>query len=702
MSALFGPNTAQTARLQAKAAGQTTTARPATAMSEAGSESKKKTTLKPGAGLLPGRAKNARDLRTTYIRSVNAPDGLDPQPMTFPRAVECGHCGWPVFPREAKPATKKTYARAGMETGKKKQADEAAAKESLDAAYEDPTLQPDDEESDSGDTVEELENELTNLREQVADLEQEKETLNDKVNDLEGELKDTKDELKAANEAIAFLEEAEQKWRDKNSQLRTENERLLLYIDRLAARREDLETDLKMWIAETLGLRKIVAKRRRRRNLMLEGTVLQHEAMQKHDVKGLVMRMWRHKAREIKLQRLLRLLEERRNREFLANTANVFNLWQRKIHLDHWVAYLKMRMKDAAHKYLERCLSNSKKPWAPAHAFMAWTGATPVMYLERRLEDRIKEITTTKIALANELVVSRKNKMEVEHVSRERTRLEEVEVDLTDRVKVLEDQLGGNAAAAAEARRLAEKEKEEALRRAVAAVEAKLAAMMEEWESEKEELQMTISNLEGRLAAAEANAGKGGGAGAEDDSWRIVPKGQGVTCVGCLRQLVHRTVQPLPPVTAMKMAQGEYPPDTLDKLKKRFYEEELDGLINPNDEIATTIYMNQKDPYKLSRLNMWPLNVRASKGHKIGGSAANTDMNSTAELSPSSTLKQSYGELPSLDSTMRRTGSRWPKIHPPSKGKDRAKSASHIGLGHKQEAGGMRETFSKDFKRAFR
>lgn len=719
MSALFGPNTTQMARIQAKATGK-----PATTDS---SETKPKPGVPGKSG--PGRARNARELRQGYIRAVNAPDGLDPQPLTFPRAVECGHCGWPVFPRDARPATKKTYARAGMETGKKKAQDEQAAKDAVDVPHEEPDLDDDglgdDDDNSSGkDTVEELEEEVEELRQKNEQLEQDKELLEEKVKELEEELKGTREELNNANETISYLEDAQQQWRDKLSRARTEINRHLLYIDRLAARREDLETDLKVWIQETLTLRKTVAKRRRRRNLMLDCTERQHAESQRHDVKGLVVRMWRHKAREIKLQRLLRLLEERRHREFVCNTANIFNLWQRKIHLDHWVAYLKRRLKDAAHMYLQKCMSTSKGPWAHAHALRAWSAATPVLYTENRLQNVIQDLASTKKNLALEAASGAASKLDVAQLSRERDRLRDVEIDLTERVAMLEEQLGGNAAAAAEARRLAEKEKEEALRRAVAAVEAKLAALQDEWETEKEEMQMQIANLEGRLAAAEANAGGGKDGQMEDDSWRIVPKGQGVTCVGCLRQLVHRTVQPLPPVTALKMAKGEFSPRTLDKMKKRFFEEELDGLINPNDEIATTMYMNQKDPYKLARLNMWPLNVRPQEatykktaanadlyskaGDPLSMSMASTMSPTASPLSPgaisSLSMRATAAELPSLADTVKKPSSRWPVIHPPGKGgmKDRAKSHGHFGLGQKQEGGGMRETFSKDFKKAFR
>merc|ERR1712060_448674 len=72
---------------------------------------------------LAGRTMNAQELRRAYIEVRQSPDGADPEPLTVPKCVECAHCGWPVYPRDAKVATKKTFARAGIERGTKKEED---------------------------------------------------------------------------------------------------------------------------------------------------------------------------------------------------------------------------------------------------------------------------------------------------------------------------------------------------------------------------------------------------------------------------------------------------------------------------------------------------------------------------------------------------------------------------------------------------
>merc|ERR1719189_516347 len=87
------------------------------------------------------RVKNAKTLRKAYVELQQAPDGVDLDPMTMPKCVECAHCGWPVYPRESKVATKKTFARAGIVRGTRKEEEakrrEAGYMDDEDAGTED-------------------------------------------------------------------------------------------------------------------------------------------------------------------------------------------------------------------------------------------------------------------------------------------------------------------------------------------------------------------------------------------------------------------------------------------------------------------------------------------------------------------------------------------------------------------------------------
>merc|ERR1719356_735891 len=133
-------------------------------------------------------------------------------------------------------------------------------------------------------------------------------------------------------------------------------------------------------------------------------------------------------------------------------------------------------------------------------------------------------------------------------------------------------------------------------------------------------------------------AGDGGEANVADDKWRIVSKGQGVLCTGCLTQILHRTVRPLPPLQALKDLKEDRLIGKLDKAKRLFFEEELAGMPDPDDPVHTAAYMNRKDPYALGRLNIHPENVKPPKALPLK-SAAEVDLSGFP--SPGTTTKSS-------------------------------------------------------------
>jgi len=93
-----------------------------------------------------------------------------------------------------------------------------------------------------------------------------------------------------------------------------------------------------------------------------------------------------------------------------------------------------------------------------------------------------------------------------------------------------------------------------------------------------------------------------------DEFSRVVPKGTGVLCCGCLTQLVHRGIQPLPPVLNSRAALGAQ----LDKGRDHFFEQELKGMPDPKDPIHTYVWKAKKDPYGVARLTIWPESAAGS------------------------------------------------------------------------------------------
>merc|ERR1712061_216187 len=99
--------------------------------------------------------------------------------------------------------------------------------------------------------------------------------------------------------------------------------------------------------------------------------------------------------------------------------------------------------------------------------------------------------------------------------------------------------------------------------------------------------------LESKLAVAEANGSAGEGVPQVDEFSRVVPKGTGVLCCGCLTQLVHRGIQPLPPVLHSRKSLGTQ----LEKDQDQFFEQDLKGMLDPKAPIHPYVWKAKKDPY---------------------------------------------------------------------------------------------------------
>lgn len=402
------------------------------------------------------------------------------------------------------------------------------------------------------------------------------------------------------------------------------------------------------------------------------------------NVSGLILGMWRTQAMDDRLTREMHIIETRRKKEVYGLQQLVCNFWDRKTLLEQDVDRLKRRLKDAAHRYLERCISMSAdaKPWSKAHVMVAWSGVHNQVWTENRHEDTCSKLATTNEDLAQTQAELEEVGDELATTKANEEHLLQLNQQYEEKMDFLQKELDFTGEAGAEARLQAEKDKEEAMRRAIAAIEGRLQASKDEWEEERLALETDLRNMEGRLALAESMGGAGGAKGNPqmEEKWRIVDKGQGVLCCGCLTQLVHRKVRPLPPIAAIKEGQLEVS-TKLDKAKRAFFEGELAGMPDPDDAIHKEAFMNKKDPYALIRLNMWPEGVKAPKGPAMK-SAIDLDF------------------LSSTSTNGKKKKSHWPRVSAPEKMPPREKG---LGRAVSTPAAVMKETFSKDFRaRVFR
>lgn len=556
----------------------------------------------------PQRVGNALALRSAFLEIMHSADGVDPDPLTIPKCVECSHCGWPVWPREARAATRKTYERAGIERSytprdKKKKAaegDEAAGEgegDPLDLGDDD--SEEEEEDANSVDTVEQLENKVSELEEENGQLKAVNDEYERTIQELIEERDKLKLEIEEKDETIEYLKESEDRWREKNSNLRIENGELRLVIDRQGSRIGDLESDMVKKLLFIQDLKEKFARFERRRQLMLtkiEG-VFGKDA--DDDLSTVVLRFWQKRVADDTEQRDKQEMEQRRRREVAELKDQLEKEKERVESLRANVTRLKGSLQAAAQRFLMRAMSGDHHPWACAHTLRAWSAAHPTIVTENVLEETRRILKDTQETLEAEQRKTAQLTEDLRVMTEDRDRLSDELEKMTQQYLTAMAELTGNAdaldAAAAEiARKAAEraaalrKEMEDA---AKAAAQLEIDRLQAIWEAERQGLEDEIGGLSAQLEALKRGAG--GGKGEEDELKRVVPRGQGTVCVGCMKQLVHRDVKQLPPVVALKPASKSRKEE---KGRLRFFEKELAGMPDPEDFLHTSMWKSRRDP----------------------------------------------------------------------------------------------------------
>jgi hypothetical protein len=243
-------------------------------------------------------------------------------------------------------------------------------------------------------------------------------------------------------------------------------------------------------------------------------------------------------------------------------------------------------------------------PHFGAFAFTAWTTSYHAEFAENALKRTTNKLSAVEAALS--YTTERKEFSEAERDLFQKQRdVAQAERDkYAAEVNGLIEQLQKFGAARAGDMERIRREAEEKARRAREAFEKKLRAEMAyemaklkaELEEERQILEDQIAGLEAQLKIAKSQKG-GGGFGQEDPNLdRVVPKGQGVLCCGCMRQMLHRKVQPIAPAAALKG-----PSHMMDVKKHAFFESELHGMPDPDDPIHSYVWAAHKDPTGLTR-----------------------------------------------------------------------------------------------------
>lgn len=573
------------------------------------------------------RIANAKGLRDKFIQIMQSPEGADPEPLTMPKCVECSHCGWPVWPRQAHVATKKTFQRAGMT--RKGRAAGAAGLDGLEGLDDD---EDGDGSDDSRNTVERMADEIEDLKDSVNKLEKENAKLKDELTEAQERVKQLEEIVEMQEEKLEMAAEAETAWREKLSLTRRSVEKLRQAYERGSMVGADRETALKMRISEVADLKQTIYDFKRRRDILLSKLGFKEERLEHIFLVQSVMRFWAH------------LTTKERLLQTLADTTEKFekqvgDLKEELSHQGGTVDFLKGRKEMLEKKVLQAAYNLMARsstlafPHAQANALRAWYGCHTVFKLENQLSKTSGELKDTQEQLVYEIGKTGTVRDDLFSAERERDRLKE-ELDSTQlELRVTKEDLAALKAELGEKDKVFEEREQELLTQiqegedAYANLDGKTTAEIQSLEGRLEGTERRLAVVEQMLEAARADSGGGtkkkrggvsaskGGSGngglesEEADDLRVVPKGQGVLCVGCLKQLVHRAVQPLP----VKKAMTASVPD-LEKEKRAFFMKELKGLPSPTDQVHTHAFITRKDPYGIMRLTIFPEDLREALG----------------------------------------------------------------------------------------
>jgi len=559
------------------------------------------------------RVENARMLRAKFTELQESPDGADLDPLTLPKCVECGHCGWPVYPRESKVATKKTFAKAGIDRGSKKEEEakrRAAIQAALDAGEEidEELLSPQgavnpEGSTDSRDTVERMADQLQELEDQRQELEKKLFELENETKNLVEERDRLQEDLDDATDRIEYMTEAEERWREKVAKARIENDRLLQELERSSFVSSDREQGLIVSLLDARNLRETIATMKRRRALMLVN--VEKELHKKQDIQYMkaFINVWKVQITKEAYQRKLDDLDARRRKEVKELQDQLHTDRVHIAGLQAHVVQLRGKLQQAAHRMVERSMSNKAWPFAQGHVLRAWCGIHPALTLENELERTQKKLQETEEALeeANKRVGVVTE--ELEAMTAERDQLEIRCQGLIDEMEYIKGEAGLDDESIAK-KKAAAKAYEEEWQRRLKEVQDEVDIWKDKYDTDTEELAKQLKAVQSKLAitqhALDATTMRPGST-ADPDAHRVVPNGQGILCCGCLKQIVLRDVTPLPPKGAMSASTGD-----LESARRAFFKKGFGGQLQQDDKIQNMVWEDRFDPYHITRLSDEP------------------------------------------------------------------------------------------------
>lgn len=592
------------------------------------------------------RVKSAKAMREQFHAIKASPEGFnkggskDPQKMDLtPACIECTHCRFPVYVKDAAIATDKTFERMEMKLGagakkeleEKKKAEKAEADQERALAAqaeeddifaelmggleklegdksgtaEEAKAEGDEEEGDEEeeededlDTVEQLERKVEDMEEKIDSLENQVDELEEQKQELQDEVKQLKEDLEVAKDRISFLEESEMRWRDKYRNAMSEMEVILLNMERVKMKGQDAENTLVRMRTKVGQLTVRANVKARRRNGLLVQLWRSFKKYDKDSMLYLMINLWRPWARMTRVTRE-RDDQERQYREdcygrcwqVIDNRAEIARLWG--IIARNEACRWQGGQQRLAH------LFSAGIPWILARPFNAWRYAHPTVKKENAF-DRLT-VEHTKLGRHCKEVEGecKKANQDLQQEKRHVESLKKLNEEGFKAIKDVEDKAKREAAQSAKE---AKRKLEDALAQAEEKAEAKFTKASEGFAEIQANLEDQIESLQDALDVFQF--GQGGSKRRGDK--RVVPRGKGILCLGCLRQLMHRDAQPLPPVEAYTCSA-----EHILNVREQYFDDAFRAALNPKDDFMNHQWKKANDPAGITPLSGRPVTSEA-------------------------------------------------------------------------------------------
>jgi myosin heavy subunit len=367
------------------------------------------------------------------------------------------------------------------------------------------------------------------------------------------------------------------------------------------------------------------ARRERRRALMLGKLEEEFKTTEEAAIMTAMFKVWQDDVVRENRRRELQEAEERRRLEVSELRDQLHQEKDHILSLEATVTRLKGSLKAAAHRMLAKVFSTTQKPWANGHAFRAWCGTHPVLVFENELIRTQQTLEETQEELRDEKMLTSTLSEQLEETTNRLTQTTKERDDLADNYATLmaelQATLGNQSEHASQIKQMAETKAKEAREALIRETWAEANQIMEKMkkdnDSERVKYEDQIGGLEAQLESIKRGLenGKDG-----PDDQRVVPKGQGILCCGCLRQIVNRGVKQLPPVSLPK---AKSPTRKEENMKKLFFQKELQGMPDPDDLLHSEVWKTRRDPMAGLRYASvapelsWPLSTKSASTSRL-------------------------------------------------------------------------------------